>query len=319
MVKKSKNSLKSKSKNKTKPKKNLDIKKSKREKRKIINKLYDKNEYETDLSFIDVFEENEKKRLKIKENENLFKILNKISYILQICYRPTTNNIELIGEYHYNQENNINNNKNIKNNNEQSYNKCSYLLIQNNIIVAPILNTNILNNDLNHNNNKINNDVNNNSKNKKKTNSNITKNRRNQTTKKAKNKQFLYVHISKKNLINCLLLDEYTLIDHILIFLSGIYSGYFEEKNKNNSSILKVDSFNLFLNNNNSINNNDDNFYNIEVFGKGKDEYGEYIIKGNMILIHNLEQYQKENENININNSKVIYFGNVNFHKIYNI
>ena len=315
MVKKSKCLLKSKSKIISRPKKNLDIKNSKRDRRKIINKLYDKNEFETDLSFIDIYEENEKKRLKIKENENLIKILNKISYILQICYRPITNNIELVGEYLQNQENNININ-NIKNNNDHCYNKCSYLLIQNNIVIAPILNTNILNVDLNHNNNKIINNLDN-KKNKKKFNLDISKNKKNQITKKTKHKQFLYVHICKNNLINCLLLNEYSLINYILIFLSGIYSGYFAEKNKNNSSVLKVDSFNLFLNNNNSINNQD--FYNIEVIGNGKDEYGEYILKGNMSLIHSIEQYQKENENININNNKVIYFGNITFHKIYNI
>ena len=76
----------------------------------------------------------------------------------------------------------------------------------------------------------------------------------------------------------------------------------------------------MFLNVNNKINNAE--LYNIDVFGKGKDEYGEYTIKGKMNLINNIEQYQQENQNIKINiknSNKIIYFGNILFHKNYNI
>ena len=300
--------LKSKTKNilKSKIKSNSTFKK--KDKRKIIKTFYDKNEYITDLSFIDKFEEDEKERIKIKENETLIKILNKKIYTLKICYRPLTNNIELIGTYLQYEE--INKNKeNILDNN-----KCSYLLFQDNNIIAPILNEDILNLDKQKNKGKIINKINE---------GEIKENTGKQKHKKKhknKNKQYFYVHICKNNLIKCLLLNEYSLINYILLFLSGIYSGYFEVKNKNNTSILKNDLFRLFLNVNNKINNAE--LYNIDVFGKGKDEYGEYTIKGKMNLINNIEQYQQENQNIKINiknSNKIIYFGNILFHKNYNI
>jgi len=324
MVKKAKKTLKSKSYNISNTKRKLNlivIKNNKRKKNK--KKLYDKSEYITDLSFIDKCEEDEKRRIKIKENENIIRIQNKKLFNLKICYRPTTNNIELIGNYLEGEENNnVNKIKNNKNNHNKYllHNKCSYLLIRNNNIVVPILNEDILN--IDNKNNDKNKVINNLNENEKKDNGNIQinnkKNRIKKTHLKYKNKQFFYIHICKKNIINFLLLNEYSIINYILSFLSGIYSGYFEESNKNNSLVLKVDTFNLFLYNHNSINNND--FSNIQILGKGKDEYGDYIIKGNMELIHNLEKYQNENENINKKDKdKVIYFGNLNFHKIYNI
>ena len=318
MVKKAKKTLKSKSYNISNAKTKLNlivIKNNKRKKNR--KKLYDKSEYITDLSFIDKYEEDEKQRIKNKENENLIKIQNKKLYTFKICYRPATNNIELIGKYIENEDTNII--KNNKNNSNHSLfnNKCSYLLIQDNIIIVPILNEDILNID-NNKNNENNHIVTNKSLKEKDEKEKKQKMKKLKKIKKTKNKQFCYIHMCKKNLIYFLLLNEYSIINYILTFLSGTYSGYFEELNKNNSLILKVDQFNLFLYYHHSIKNNE--YSNIQVLGKGKDEYGEYLIKGNMELVHNLEKYQKENDNINKKNKeKVIFFGNINFHKIYNI
>jgi len=325
MVKKIKKSLKSNNKNEvSKYKKKLNFVTIKRGKKRIVkNTFYDKDEFVTDLSFIDKYEEDEKERIKIKENENIIKFQNKKAYFLKICYRPLTNNIELIGRYF--EENNYSNSAN---NNEKSLlnlnNKCSYLFNQYNNVVAPILYENIFNIE---NNNK--NNINNNFENKNNVlNENgdevqekieIQKLKRKKRKSSSKNKkQFFYLHICKKNIISCLLLNEYSLINYIVAFLSGMYSGYFEELNKNDKSELKVDSFNIFLNLSDKISNDD--FYNIDVLGRGKDKYGEYLIKGSLKLIHNLTQYNKENDINDIkNNDKVIKFGNIFFHKIYNL
>ena len=60
---------------------------------------------------------------------------------------------------------------------------------------------------------------------------------------------------------------------------------------------------------------------NFDIIGKGKDEYAEYIIKGNMSLITDLNQYNKENSFLNEKqiDNKVINFGEINFKKTYNI
>ena len=317
MAKKSKNSVKSNStiKSKTKNKMNLiTIKGNRRRARKKT--FYDKNEFVTDLSFIDKYEEEENERIKIKENENLINIQKNRLYYLKICFRPSTNNIELIGNY--SEQNYININQLPNNNDNINNNKCSYLLMQNNKIIAPILKENYINNDKS--NKKINTNENLNENDKKENigNQKMKKKKRIKKSILKNEKKFFYLHICKRNLINCLLLNEKFIINYILIFLSGIYSGYFEELKKNNCLTLKEDSFNIFLNINNSINNDD--YYGAEVLGKGKDEDGEYVIKGNMTLINNLTQYQKENNNIIDNKSdKVINFGNIFFHKIYNI
>ena len=321
MVKKIEKSLKSNNKNGvskyTKKLNFITIKRTK--KREIKKNFYDKDEFVTDLSFIDKYEEDEKERIKIKENENIIRFQNKKSYFLKICYRPLTNNIELIGRYF--EENNY---TNLANNNEKLLNlnnKCSYLFSQYNNVVSPILYENISNIEINNNN------INNNFENKK-SNENVNETEENIENQKLKRKrrkslsknkrQFFYLHICKKNLISCLLLNEYPLINYITIFLSGMYSGYFEELNKIHKSELIVDSFNIFLNISDKISNDD--FYNIEVLGKGKDKYGVYLIKGNLKLIHNLNQYNKENNIIDIkNNDKVLKFGNIFFHKIYNL
>ena len=315
MVKKVKKTLKTKCKiSKSKKKINLFVIKNNKW-NKMKKKFYDKSEYITDLRFIDKFEEDEKQRIKNKENENLIKMQNKKLYTLKICYRPSTDNIELIGKCLEDEDTNkVKNNKN-NSNHSLFNNKCNYLLIQDNIIVVPILNEDILNIDINKNNN--NNHIVSN-KNVKENDEKKQKMKKLKKIKKIKNKQFCYIHMCKKNIIHFLLLNEYSIINYILTFLSGAYSGYFEELNKNNSLILKVDQFNLFLYYNHSIKNNE--YSNIQVLGKGKDEYGEYLIKGNMELVHNLEKYQKENDNINKKTKeKVIFFGNINFHKIYNI
>ncbi len=136
--------------------------------------------------------------------------------------------------------------------------------------------------------------------------------------KNEKIKKVFYFHICKKNLINSLLLNENSIINYIIIFLSGNYSGYFEE-NKNNLSNLKSDNFNILLNRKNSLENPE--FHNFKVIGTGKDEYGEYIINGEFNLIKNTEQYEKENNFSKEKNiiNKVINLGSLYFHKIYNI
>ena len=322
MVKKIKKSLKSNNKNEvSKYKKKLNFVTIKRTKKRLVKKtFYDKDEFVTDLSFIDKYEEDEKERIKIKENENIIKFQNKKAYFLKLCYRPMTNNIELIGRYF--EENTFTNSAN----NSEKYlnvnNKCSYLFSQYNNVVVPILYENIFNiennNKINNKNNELNINMNING-NEIQENIESQKIKRKRKKSSSKNqKKFFYLHICKKNLISCLLLNEYSLINYIIIFLSGMYSGYFEELNKNNKSELKVDSFNIFLNLSDKISNDD--LYNIEVLGKGKDKYGEYLIKGNLKLIHNLTQYNKENNIIDIkNNDKVIKFGNIFFHKIYNL
>ena len=230
----------------------------------------------------------------------------------------------MIGRYF--EENNYTNSIN---NNEKSLilnNKCSYLFNQYNNVVVPILYENIFNiennnkNNINNNFENKNNELNENENGKEmqgKIESQKLKKKRRKNSSKNKIQCF-YLHICKKNLISCLLLNEYSLINYIVTFLSGMYSGYFEELNKNNKSELKVDSFNIFLNLSDKISNDD--FYNIDVLGKGKDKYGEYLIKGSFKLIHNLTQYNKENNIIDIkSNDKVIKFGNIFFHKIYNL
>lgn len=283
--------------------------------RKIIQKtFYYKKDFITDLNFIDKYEEDEKKRIKMKDKENLIKIQNKKLYSLKICYRPSSNNIELIGSCLENEKNNNNNKKAKKNVDITSYNKkCCYVLIKDNNIIVPFLIENIKNIENNSNNNKLINNLN--EKDKKEKIENKNKIRK---FIKNKNKQIFYMHICKRNLINCLLINEECIINYILIFLSGSYSGYFEELNKHNSLILKVDFFQLFFSFSNP--NKSNNFDNINIIGNGQDEYGEYIIKGNLNLISNLEQYKKENHDINIkNNDNVLNFGNIVFHKIYNI
>ena len=161
MAKKIKKSLKSNNKNgESKYKKKLNFVTIKRNKKRLVKKtFYDKDEFVTDLSFIDKYEEDEKERIKIKENENLIKFQNKKAYFLKICYRPLTNNIELIGRYF--EENNY---ADSANNSEKSLNlnnKCSYLFHQYNNVVTPILYQNIFNIE---NNNK--NNINNNFENK---------------------------------------------------------------------------------------------------------------------------------------------------------
>ena len=179
---------------KSKNKKDLII--PKRNKRKIIKKYYDENEYETNLNIIDNYEEDEKERLKIKENEYLIEIQNKKIYTLQICYRPSTNNIELIGNFEY-KRNDINKDKNSKNKieDEDNLNKCTYLLIQDKNIVAPILNEFILNFDKNKNKNIKRKNL---KENKIKENSKeeeIKKKQKNKKEKKKINNFFIYIYL----------------------------------------------------------------------------------------------------------------------------
>ena len=289
------------------------IKKSPDNKRIVKKKLLDEKEFITDLSFIDKYEEEEKKRIIIKEKENIIKNRNKNIYKLKICYRPLTNNIELIGNYDENDD--TNNGILIK----ENYKKCCYLLNKDNNIIVPINLNDLLKDDKNF----VQNSLDEIKKESTEKGSSIKKKKlyQKKIIKKyinKSNKSFYYLHICKKNLINCILLNDLYIINYINIFLSGNYTGFFEEI-KNNQKLLKVDNFNIFLNNKNFMEKNE--FNEFEVIGKGKDEYGEYIIRGNIKLIKDLNQYQNENNSLNGKafNDKVINFGEIIFNKIYDL
>ena len=281
-------------------------------KRIVKKKLINENEFITDLSFIDKYEEEENKRIINKEKENIIKIRNKKIYKLKICYRPLTNNIELIGNY-YEKKDELNDILI-----DESENKCGYLLNKDNNIVVPLVVNDILNSDKNLNLYNAKEDPNE-KQNKiaKIKNQEILKKKILKKYMNNSNKSYYYFHICKNNLINCILLNDFFINNYINIFLSGHYSGFFEDI-KNNQKILKIDNFDIFLNENNFKENE---FNNIAIIGKGKDEYGDYIIKGNLNLIKDLNQYQNENFNLNekIIKEKVIKFGDIIFNKIYGL
>ena len=285
-------------------------KKVKNDKRPVRKKILDEKEFITDLSFIDKYEEEEKNRLLIKEKENNIKNRNRNKYKLKLCYRQLTNNIELIG----NQIENNNDFKNILLN--KNANKCCYLLNKDNYIIVPFNINEYLNNNIGykhiHDKGKIKFNEN------KSDNGKIFKKK---LMKKYRNKlmeSFFYLHINKKNLINCILLNDSHVINYINMFLSGNYTGYFEE-NKNNKTILNIDSFNIYLNKHNYFENKE--YHNFDVIGKGKDEHGEYIIKGEINLIKDLNQFTNENKfsNDRLIDNKVINFGEMSFNKIYGL
>ena len=283
----SKNDIKSK--NKISKSKINKVKINKNNKRTIKKKKPNEDEYITDLSFIDKYEEEEKNRIFQIEEQDLIKSRNKKLYKLKICYRPLKNSIELIGKC-YEKDDDI---KDILLN--ENSNQCCYILNKDNNIIVPIAINEILKDGK--------------TKHQKKT---------SEKYGNSKKDSFLYLHICNKNLINCILLNENYIINYINIFLSGNYSGFFEEI-KNDKKILKVDNFDIFLNKN--IFEDKNEYYNLDVIGKGKDEYGEYIIKGKINLIKEIEQFKKENifKNTKNVNNKVINFGEISFKKIYDI
>ena len=278
-----------KSKNKISKSKINKVKINKNNKRTIKKKKPNEDEYITDLSFIDKYEEEEKNRIFQIEEQDLIKSRNKKLYKLKICYRPLKNSIELIGKC-YEKDDDI---KDILLN--ENSNQCCYILNKDNNIIVPIAINEILKDGK--------------TKHQKKT---------SEKYGNSKKDSFLYLHICNKNLINCILLNENYIINYINIFLSGNYSGFFEEI-KNDKKILKVDNFDIFLIKN--IFEDKNEYYNFEVIGKGKDEYGEYIIKGKINLIKEIEQFKKENifKNTKNVNNKVINFGEISFKKIYDI
>lgn len=276
---------------------------SKNNKRIIKKKNPDENEFITDLSFIDKYEEEEKNRIIKKEEEINIKNRNKKLYKLKICYRPLKNNIELIGKC-YEKTDDI---KNILL--DETSTECCYLLNKDNNIIVPILFNDILNKKTEKNN--LINDV------KRK----LKIHNKKKIIKKYKNDEsnsFFYFHISKKNIINCILLNEIHIVNYLNIFLSGNYSGFFEEI-KNDKKVLKIDNFDIYLNKNIYISHKE--FDNFNAIGKGKDEYGDYIIKGNINLIKDLEEFKTVNnfKNMKKISNKVINFGEMTFNKIYNI
>ena len=276
-----------KSKNKISKSKINKVKINKNNKRTIKKKKPNEDEYITDLSFIDKYEEEEKNRIFQIEEQDLIKSRNKKLYKLKICYRPLKNSIELIGKC-YEKDDDI---KDILLN--ENSNQCCYILNKDNNIIVPIAINEILKDGK--------------TKHQKKT---------SEKYGNSKKDSFLYLHICNKNLINCILLNENYIINYINIFLSGNYSGFFEEI-KNDKKILKVDNFDIFLIKN--IFEDKNEYYNFEVIGKGKDVYGEYIIKGKINLIKEIEQFKKENifKNTKNVNNKVINFGEMTFKKIY--
>ena len=278
-----------KTKNKISKSKINKVKINKNNKRTIKKKKPNEDEYITDLSFIDKYEEEEKNRIFQIEEQDLIKSRNKKLYKLKICYRPLKNSIELIGKC-YEKDDDI---KDILLN--ENSNQCCYILNKDNNIIVPIAINEILKDGK--------------TKHQKKT---------SEKYGNSKKDSFLYLHICNKNLINCILLNENYIINYINIFLSGNYSGFFEEI-KNDKKILKVDNFDIFLIKN--IFEDKNEYYNFEVIGKGKDVYGEYIIKGKINLIKEIEQFKKENifKNTKNVNNKVINFGEISFKKIYDI
>ena len=290
MGKNSANSKKSMKQKKVISKSQINKRKSNKNNKRIIKKKNpDENEFITDLSFIDKYEEEEKNRIFQIEEQNLIKSRNKKLYKLKICYRPLKNSIELIGKC-YEKDDDI---KDILLN--ENSNQCCYILNKDNNIIVPIAINEILKDGK--------------TKHQKKTSDKYGN---------SKKDSFLYLHICNKNLINCILLNENYIINYINIFLSGNYSGFFEEI-KNDKKILKVDNFDIFLIKN--IFEDKNEYYNFEVIGKGKDVYGEYIIKGKINLIKEIEQFKKENIFKNTKNviNKVINFGEMTFKKIYDI
>ena len=304
MGKNSANSKKSMKQKKVISKSQINKRKSNKNNKRIIKKKNpDENEFITDLSFIDKYEEEEKNRIIKKEEENNIENRNKKLYKLKICYRPLKNNIELIGKY-FEKSNDI---KGILI--DETSNQCCYLLNKDNNIIVPIAVNEILNKKTEKNN------LLNDEKRKLKLHSQkkIIKKYQN-----AEKNSFFYLHISKKNIINCILLNESHIINFLNIFLSGNYSGFFEEI-KNDKKVLKTDNFDIYLNK--IFLGDNEAYHNFEVIGKGKDEYGEYIIKGNINLIKDLEEFKKGNnfKNMKNINNKVINFGEMIFNKIYNI
>lgn len=261
------------------------IKDNKLSKSKIKNKYTNDDNYVTDFNFIDVLEKEDKLRVEGNGETNVVGI--KQSFDMKFIYRPSKNNLELIGKYFT-----IDNKKGTNN-----WYDCAYHLVQDKTVIANI--------DLS----KINNEenqINNNNQIQKKNNQN-------------KKNQSFYLHINKSNLVSCLSINEYPIKEYILSFLSGEYSGYVKELNRRRKIRAKTDNFMIFL-----YLRNDG----IEVLGKGKNELGEYIIKGTMTLINNFLQYQELNLNTNNhkslnknnnNNEGTINFGKITFDKIYGI
>ena len=203
-------------------------KKSVKNKRLIKKKILDKKEFITDLSFIDKYEEEEKKRILKEEKANNIKIRNKKIYKLKLCYRPLTNNIELIGSY-VEKEGTFNDTL-IK---SDSY-KCCYLLNKDNHIVVPIAIKDILNNDSYFDQkNLFVEKKNSNEKCKISKNKSLFKKKLTNPFNYKFNDSLIYLHLCKKNLINCLLINNFHIINYINIFLSGNYTGFFEENNNN--------------------------------------------------------------------------------------
>lgn len=255
----------------------------KSKKRKIINKFDKDKDYVTEFDFIDKLEEEDK--IRVKDNEAYFSSPQIQKFDMNIFYRPGNNTIEMAGNY-------------FTVNHRKKYLppkfSCGYFL-KNDKVVTACLNIEKLKPTSNEYNKMSNNN--------------------NYEINMIKKRKYFYVNITKINLISCLLLTEYKLLDYILVFLSGNYSGFFQELNKRNNLRGKQDNFFIFANNSEQ---------NIEVLGKGNNEYGNYIIKGFMSLVQNNKEFIEINKVSNINyrtgnNNEVICFGSINFDKIYGI
>ena len=196
-----------KTKNKISKSKINKVKINKNNKRTIKKKKPNEDEYITDLSFIDKYEEEEKKRIIIKEKENIIKNRNKNIYKLKICYRPLTNNIELIGNYDENDD--TNNGILLK----ENYKKCCYLLNKDNNIIVPINLNDLLKDDKNF----VQNSLDEIKKESIEKGSSIKKKKlyQKKIIKKyinKSNKSFYYLHICKRNIINLILLNDFYII-----------------------------------------------------------------------------------------------------------
>ena len=133
--------------------------------------------------------------------------------------------------------------------------------------------------------------------------------------KNNKNKKLdnIFIKISNNNFPEILLINDNDILNYILIFLTGNYSGYY----KINEKIIE-DNFYLcyYIEKYNNENN-------IKLLGKGKDLNGEYNLNGSIylyqnknVLINNNMKYNYKNLNSSLNDNCII-LGEFNIKKCY--
>ena len=124
----------------------------------------------------------------------------------------------------------------------------------------------------------------------------IPSNKIEHSNKNNKNKKLnnIFIKISNNNFPEILLINDNDILNYILIFLTGHYSGYYRIDEK-----IIEDNFYLCFFIENYIDENK-----IKILGKGKDLNGEYNLNG---LI-----YLYQNKNVLINNNMKHNYNNIN-------